>query len=487
VIAAHLVDVHRAGAGDPDAADLRARARAALARAAERAGSLASAAAAAEAFAHAAELADDPVEQAELLERAGLASLQDGALEQAAAQLARAAALVEEAGVDGAALRIASRRAEVFRSADRVGEAIALLAPAYAAAPKDIPNTDVARAAAELARAAYFAGQRELTAEAVEVALEMAEALQLPDVLAEALTTKAILIWRRPHEALALVKEALAVAREHGLGRPALRAQFNLTGMLMEHDRLAEARRELESALALARQRGDRDWENPVLGQLVDVLVKLGEWDEAEAMVGALEPVGPAPSIGLSPSIHLFAERGELDRARALFDEHQSMRGSTDLQARASLLEGEAVIRRHEGRYAEAIEAAKESLELWRAIGEQHYAIETLAEAAQAAFDGADLDEAERLLDYADSWPLIERRPLLAPHTARLRAKLLAARGEDAGDLFAQAAAQFRELGRPFWTAVTLFDAGRMEEAEPIFERLGAEPWLERMRTSIAR
>jgi tetratricopeptide (TPR) repeat protein len=337
-----------------------------------------------------------------------------------------------------------------------------------------------------LARAAYFAGRRELTAEAVEVALEMAEALDLPDVLAEALTTKAILVWRRRHESLALVKEALAVAREHGLGRPALRAQFNLTGMLMEHDRLSEARRELESALALARQRGDRDWENPVLGQLIDVLVKLGEWDEAETLVDVLEPVGPAPSIGLSPSIHLFAERGDLARARALFDAHQSMRESTDLQARASLLEAEAVIRRHEGQYVEAIAAAKESLELWRAIGEQHYAIEMLAEAAQAALDGGDFDEAERLLEYADSWPLIERRPLLAAHTARIRAKLLAVRGEDAADEFAQAAAQFREHDRPFWTAVTLLDAGRGEEAEPIFRRLRAEPWLERLRTSSA-
>jgi tetratricopeptide (TPR) repeat protein len=374
----------------------------------------------------------------------------------------------------------------VFRSADRVGEAIELLAPAYAAAPKDIPDTDVARAAAELARAAYFAGQRELTAEAVEVALEMAEALDLPDVLAEALTTKAILVWRRRHESLGLVKEALAVAREHGLGRQALRAQFNLTGMLMEHDRLAEARVELESALALARQRGDRDWENPVLGQLIDVLVKLGEWDEAATLVEVIEPVGLAPSIGLSPSVHLFAERGDLDRAQFLLTAHESMRESTDLQAKASLLEAEAVIRRHEGHYAEAVAAAKESLELWRMIGEQHYAVEMLAQAAQAAIEGADFEEAERLLEYAESWPLIERRPLLAAHTARIRAKLRAVRGEDATRELAQAAAMFREHSRPFWTGVTLFDAGRVDEAEEIFERLRAEPWLERLRTSAA-
>jgi tetratricopeptide (TPR) repeat protein len=170
-----------------------------------------------------------------------------------------------------------------------------------------------------------------------------------------------------------------------------------------------------------------------------------------------------------------------------VFDAHEHMRESTDLQARASLLESEAVIRRHERRYGEAIDAAKQSLELWRAVGEQHYAIEMLAEAAESALDADDLAEVERLLEQAESWPLIERRPLLEAHTARLHAKLAAARGEDADDAFARAAASFRALERPFWAAVTLVDAGRADEAEAIFERLGAQPWLERLRTSVHR
>ncbi|HET7568545.1 MAG TPA: adenylate/guanylate cyclase domain-containing protein [Gaiellaceae bacterium] len=493
VIAAHYLDAYRAAAGDQDADELRTQARAALTRAGERASSLASAAAAAQAFAQAAELADDPLEQSHLLERAGLASLQDGKLDEASARLARVAELVEASGLPGA-LRIAARRAEVFRAADRVSDAVELLAPVYAAAPKDEPDPEVALAAAELARAAYFGGDRVLAAEAVETALEMAEALALPAVLAEALTTKGILVWRRPHESLALLKEGLAVAREHDLARSALRAQFNLSGMLIEHDRIAEARREIEAALVVSRQRGNRDWEQAALGQLSDALVLLGEWEEAVSVADAAqEGQALGGSIGLSPAIRIRAERGDLAGAQALLAARAEMRTSSDLQARASLLEAAAVVLRHEGRYAEAIASAEESLDIWRSIGEQHYAIEALAEAAESAFALGDLERVEGFLREVDAWPLIERRPLLAAQGERIRAKLAAARREPASAEFARAADLFRELELPFWTAVTLLEdaesradpeeaAPLFAEAEAIFGWLGAVPWLERLR-----
>lgn len=497
LIASHYLDAYRAAPGDREEAALRDLARAALTRAAERAGSLASAAAAASAYAQAAELADDVREQAELLERAGIAWLQDDALDDAEAAFVRAAELVESAGLPGA-LRIASRRAEVLRNGERVGEALALLKPAYEAAAKDMPDTEIARAAAELARAAYFAGEQELSLEAVEVALDMAEALQLPEVLAEALTTKSILLWRRPHESLALVKQALAVAREHDLTRAGLRAQFNLTGMLLEHDRLREAREELEAALAFARQRGDRDWELAVLGQLVEVLFLLGEWDGASALWQEAESGWASfGSIGFSPTVRLFAERGELDRAQAILAANDGFRTSTDLQARATLHDAQTAMLAKEGRYEEAIESALTALDLWRAIGLQHYAVDALVEATQAAFALGDLDRVEDFVEQAAAWPLVERRRLLDAQQARLQGKLLAARGEPAADELTCAAARFRELELPFWTAVTLLEDGEtradpeeaaalLAEAEAIFARLGAGPWLERVRAVAA-
>jgi len=63
---------------------------------------------------------------------------------------------------------------------------------------------------------------------------------------------------------------------------------------------------------------------------------------------------------------------------------------------------------------------------------------------------------------------------------------------ELAADGLESAAALFRELGVPFWLGVTLLEHGELlaasgeaepllTEAEELFERLGARPWLERL------
>ena len=70
------------------------------------------------------------------------------------------------------------------------------------------------------------------------------------------------------------------------------------------------------------------------------------------------------------------------------------------------------------------------------------------------------------------------RSPYLEGQTERFRARL----GER--ERFAAAAGRFRELGIPFWLAVTLLEQGEtegVEEARAIFEQLGAAPWLARI------
>jgi hypothetical protein len=62
----------------------------------------------------------------------------------------------------------------------------------------------------------------------------------------------------------------------------------------------------------------------------------------------------------------------------------------------------------------------------------------------------------------------------------RIRGLLAARRGEDAAVHFAAAAAIFPELGMRYSLAVTLAEAGELDEARTIFEQLGARVWLER-------
>ena len=77
----------------------------------------------------------------------------------------------------------------------------------------------------------------------LETALELAEALRLPEVFAQALTSKSILYTyrNRLEEAGILLEGALARALEHDLHAAAVRAFNNLAVTLESLDRYAEA------------------------------------------------------------------------------------------------------------------------------------------------------------------------------------------------------------------------------------------------------
>jgi class 3 adenylate cyclase/tetratricopeptide (TPR) repeat protein len=502
VVAAHYLDAYRAGPGDPDAPDLRTRARAALTRAAERAASLASAGEAARYFQQAAELAEEPLPRAELLERAGRAFTQDGNIEEADAVFLQAIELLAELGERHAAARVSARRAETLRIADRVEEALALMQSAYEELADGEPDADVALVAAQLARLAYFAGQPELALEVAEVALDMAEAFRLPEVIAEALNSKAMVTWRWPHECEALLREAIRVAVANDLPAAALRAQFNLSGLALEHSRFDEARGILEEALALARVRGDRSWEMVILSQLAEALVHVGRWDEAEARcleATREQEVADFPLVLiLIPRVRMLLARGELGKAREVLERVNAR--SSDRQSRATYRLTEASVLNAEGRSREALEVAVESVERWRALIQFHYLTEALVEAATAAFALDDLERVEALLGTAEDLPLIQQRPSLDAQAARIGAVLAAHRGRPADEGFELATARFRELEMPFWVAVTLLEhaevlvrTGRAGETEPllaeadgIFEQLRAEPWLKRTRLARA-
>ena len=98
VVAAHLLDAYRAAPDDPDAAEVRVRARTALAPAGDRAASLARARRPSATYERAAELADEASAQAELLEQAGVMAADGGRGDDAASLFERSFALFEQEG-----------------------------------------------------------------------------------------------------------------------------------------------------------------------------------------------------------------------------------------------------------------------------------------------------------------------------------------------------------------------------------------------------
>jgi class 3 adenylate cyclase/tetratricopeptide (TPR) repeat protein len=497
LVAAHYLDAYRAGPADDDSLELKVKARKALARAGERAISLAAAGEASRYFAQAAELADEPLEHAAFLERAGRAAAQDGQNEPAHAAYAQAIALLEELGDRRTTARVEARLADLLRWEGRVDEALVLMQAAYDGLVGGALDPDLALVAAQLSRLAYFAGKPEAALEPIEVALEIAEALQLPEALAEALNTKGCLLYRRPHESEALLHESLKIALEHDLTEAVLRAQFNLSGLALEHDRLEDARSLLGDSLALARRRGDRSVETYNRGQLAEVLVLLGEWDAALDLLAATTDLAVVPSLAVSSSlltrVRIVVGRGEVTQARLLLEEGNELRTSSDRQESGSYAMTAAVVARAEGRPDEALRHAQMSAELWGPLRQMHYMSEALVESVEAALDLDDIGLADELVTAIRATPAIERRASLTAHEARLQGKLDLRHGRVAGGEFDVAAAGFRVLEMPFWLAVTLveqaeglnaaghaYDPELVSEAAEIFSRLKAVPWLER-------
>ena len=499
VIAAHLLDAHRAAPDDPDAGEIKASARTWLTRAAERAAGLAALEDAQRAFEAAVELAVDPLERARLLERAGAAALSANRLDAARRHLREAFALCDEAGATHDRARVASALGLALWQVGRIEEAIRLMEDAHAVLTGDEPDEDVATLAAELARLHFFAGDLPRAAERVEQALEVGEALQLPRVLSEALNTKSLVLQHRRHEAEALLRKALELALAHDLVFQALRAYNNLLVLLEAGDRQEELGAVLAEGLELARRRGDRFWELRLTGGLVDDLRQRGDWDEACALADsiALAEVGHDASLVSTALIvvRVRLDRGERSAARDVLADLAGVLDADDVQQRSVELWRRALAAEAEGRLddacAELAEVVRLSIELRNMAGVS----ECARDVADLALRGARLERALEIASLCDALPPGARTRAITSQTERIHAAAAVAAGDDAAaaDHFGVALAHARNLGFALWLAPVLRDygawlarSGRHEEAAPLlaearglFERMGAVVWLE--------
>jgi tetratricopeptide (TPR) repeat protein len=496
VVAAHYLDAYRAAPDADDAPEIKAEALERLVRAGERAASLAATEEAQRYFEQAAELSDEPLARAELVERAGQMAQQGGRIAEAIERFEQAIELFRSEGATHPAARVSARlgfamwdHGRLAEGADRMEESLAVLAD-------DEPDADLAAVLAQLGRLRFFLGELQPAAERIDRALEIAEALGLPDVLAEALNTKHLVLDAagRFEEALALLERALVIAREHDLGSPLQRALFNLSYQISVRDRWVEAKRIDLEGLELTRKRGDRPQETNFLTHLLADHLVLGEWDDvlrvADELGEAEGDIRRYPRLMALPT--LFTWRGEVGEARRELEENESAARADEVQAHVLYLLCEATVLRAEGRSREALAAAEQALEERDKLGRSRHPFfkHALVEAVEAAFDLDDLDKVTELLGEWERMRPVDRTPFLEAHRERFAARLSVRLGE-ADDVelgLLRAAALFRELETPFYLAVTLLERAELTgneealaEAREIFERLEAKPWLERL------
>ena len=137
--------------------------------------------------------------------------------DEAAAHFEHSIALLENAGATHAAARVSARLAEVMWDRGRLEQGLERMDTAFQVLVREEPDADLAALAAQIGRFMFFHGDLALARERVEIALDMAEALSLPEVLSQALNTKAIILiaHERPREGLTLLRYALEVALEN--------------------------------------------------------------------------------------------------------------------------------------------------------------------------------------------------------------------------------------------------------------------------------
>jgi class 3 adenylate cyclase/tetratricopeptide (TPR) repeat protein len=504
VVAAHYLDAYQLVPDAEDAQDIKARARGMLVRAAERAASLAAAEEAQHYFEQAAELAEDDLARAELLERAGMVARAGGQATAAIAHFEESIALFEKAEHPHPAARVSARLGEVMWETGKYAEAVERMDRSFQVMADEEPDEDFAALAAQLGRILFFSGRTELAAERIELALDVAEALWLPEILSQALNTKAVILYGgkgRRREGLALLRYALDVALENDVPSASLRAYYNLADLAGQTDRFQEAAEHVRRGLALARRVGNRLWEWQFLAQSY-AMVELGEWNEVLEMAEqipreALADARVAATAFMFQVPLVLAARGDIERAREFRNLFPDAANSADVQERATEMTGEAVVLLAEGDLGGTLKAARGGVDCRHELG---LAAEPVKEAfvlgMEAAFGLGDLGSVEELVRTIEETPSGRVPQYLDAHVMRFRARLAERNGDlsAAEEGFKGAAGLFRELAVPFWMAVSelelaerLDEWGRAVEAEPIlseardvFERLKALPWLER-------
>jgi class 3 adenylate cyclase/predicted ATPase len=507
VVARHYLDALDAVPDDPDAAEIREQAIAALTRAAERAGRSGAPALAAASYATAAQLTQagaaggQQAAAAGLWERAAAAALTSADWAAAVEQAGQAGELYRQDGDTRSAARAQAIAGQALRRQGRHAQARGQLTAAVAVL-RENPDSDTVQALGELAALEAFAGAPEADALSAE-ALALGQALAVDDAtLAGLFTTRGIchaFAGRRP-QAGANLREAARLAEQAGDTARLGRALVNLADTVTGTDPAAGAEA-ARAAAAHLRQAGDRELLAYAVGNLVQALLMTGDWDTADAeLAQAIDGDGLAGIEHLAcDRAWLAALRGDTPAAQAILAGLGDLRASEDTQDQAIIAVVEAFTAAARGQPAAALRCARAILGHVGALGISHdFARWAWPLAARAAWDLSDTDAFTGLLAVLDEYQPGELAPMQRAERDLARVRLTdAGTGPDGGAAFAAAITSLRQRSTPYHLAHGLLDHAQhllrtgdheaaeaaINEARSIAGRLGCQPILDRAGT----
>jgi DNA-binding CsgD family transcriptional regulator/tetratricopeptide (TPR) repeat protein len=299
--------------------------------------------------------------------------------------------------------------------------------------------------------------------EQARVAAVLAERFGDAGLLSDLLNTEACARLNLGEDALPLLHQALQVALDADREEQAARAYSNLQATLGSAFRFVEAEQVAAAGLAYCDEHDMGTFGNCMRGAHLEIVMRLGRWDEAEAMCAAeLEQRHLSPINRMGPLI-----------IRAL------------IQARRGQLEGPSQIE-------EAMRIAE------RAGDDATLAINRLA-TVELAWLAGDLEQARvdtktalGQMPHQDPWlsgalavwarrcglELAEQPPAAPPYALELQGR------------WREAADAWLELGCPYDAALALLDSGDVEgvrEALRRFDELGATAAVAQAQTTMRR
>jgi class 3 adenylate cyclase/tetratricopeptide (TPR) repeat protein len=476
VVARHYLDALAAVPDDPDVAELRELAIAALVRAGERsqrAGAQAPAGVSYAAAAACIEQQSGPREgsltAAQLYERAADAEILAIAYDDAIEHANRARQLHLANGDVRAAARAQSNAGRALRRAGRFTEAREQLTEALTVLRPDA-DPDTILALVELATLEVFSGgtqAQNVSAEAVEVG----EALDVDAGLMSRLFTIRGLAHAfsgsRP-QAIAYLRESTRLAeRGNDIGSLA-RSFLNLADVLAGTDphAAAEAAR---TASEHARSIGDREMLAVAVTNLAGAKLIMGDWDAADQVLAdaAEDGLDDHPYIAGYRSM-LMAMRGDAEVAIARLRVIAPLRDSEDQQDKSTVDLVEAFTFAALAEPAEALRLARDIVARVDGLGIGAEAVRwgwPLGVRMAAAV--GDADAVRELIAVVDAFPRGHVPPVLRAERDLAAARLAAEdAGADAGEMFAAAIAGLRALESPYYLAPGLLDHAEFLRAE---------------------
>ncbi|HJP65958.1 MAG TPA: hypothetical protein VKA30_06620, partial [Actinomycetota bacterium] len=514
VVASHYLDAYEAMPDAEDAAEIKSHAREAMIRAGRRSRSLASHDEAGRYFLRAADLTDDVSGKAKLEESAGEEIYNAGRAQDAADLYRRAIEGFESQGDAHAAARVAGRLGVVeWWDFHRIDDAVDRLEGAFAQLSSEEHDPDVAYLAEACARLHYFRGEPDLAFERAEFALKAAEWLGLPEVLSQAMNTKALTYLNagRTDEAGALLRRALEIALEHELPQATVRAYANTSVLISNQDDHERAESFQREAIAAMERYGVRGPKAFMEAHLSGTLWLIGRWDEAMALWSDMPDPEEAPDMEVAKvvttavAMYILGARGDVEAALGLEPMFGSISESTDVQDRTLDRNVRAYLARLRGDLSGAAALLDDALEALPVLGLGHSNVRVaLVEAIDVAVTLRDEVRLKRFGAILDEAGPGNRAPQLEAQRARAVATLGILQGADAALInreFSTSAALLGDRGLVFQRAVVhlewaewLLTQGRdveanqrLDEAAHAFEGLGAKPALERVEAARAQ